>query len=34
MAEVLYAADLNKEAIQLYLNNGFKRVNTTKENWG
>lgn len=31
---ILYVADLNKEAIQLYLNNGFKCINTTKENWG
>lgn len=31
---ILYVADLNKEAIQLYLNNGFKCTNTTKENWG
>ncbi len=31
---ILYVADLNKEAIQLYLNNGFKCINTTKEIWG
>lgn len=30
----LFVADLNKEAIQLYLNNGFKCTNTTIENWG
>ena len=30
----LYVADLNNIAIQLYLNNGFKCTNTTKENWG
>lgn len=30
----LYVADLNKEAIQLYLNNGFKCTNTAIENWG
>lgn len=30
---ILYVADLNKKAIQLYLNNGFKCINTTKENW-
>lgn len=31
---ILFVADLNKEAIQLYLNNGFKCINTTIENWG
>lgn len=30
----LYVADLNSKAVQLYLNNGFKCTNTTKENWG
>ena len=30
----LYVADFNNKAIQLYLNNGFKCTNTTKENWG
>ena len=30
----LFVADLNKEAVQLYLNNGFKCINTTIENWG
>jgi ribosomal protein S18 acetylase RimI-like enzyme len=30
----LSVADLNKEAIQLYLINGFKHTNTTIENWG
>ncbi|MEG2288994.1 MAG: GNAT family N-acetyltransferase [Clostridium sp.] len=29
----LYVADLNNKAIQLYLNNGFKCIKTTKENW-
>ncbi|WP_246565896.1 GNAT family N-acetyltransferase [Tissierella carlieri] len=29
----LFVADLNKEAVQLYLNNGFKCINTTIENW-
>lgn len=29
----LYVADLNKKAIQLYLNNGFKCVNTVVDNW-
>ena len=29
----LYVADLNKEAINLYLKNGFKLTNTTIENW-
>ncbi len=29
----LYVADLNKEAIRLYLNYGFKCTNTSKENW-
>lgn len=29
----LSVADLNKEAIQLYLNNGFKCIDTTIENW-
>lgn len=30
----LFVADLNKEAIQLYSNNGFKCTNTTIDNWG
>ena len=30
----LFVADLNKEAVQLYLNNGFECINTTIENWG
>ncbi|WP_346931326.1 GNAT family N-acetyltransferase [Clostridium sp.] len=30
---ILYVLDLNKRAIQLYLNNGFKCTNTTIENW-
>lgn len=30
----LYVADLNKKAIQLYLNNGFKCTNTIVDNWG
>lgn len=29
----LYVADLNNKAIQMYLNNGFKCINTTKETW-
>lgn len=29
----LYVADLNKEAINLYINNGFKRTNTIIDNW-
>jgi ribosomal protein S18 acetylase RimI-like enzyme len=29
----LYVADLNKEAINLYLKNEFKLTNTTIENW-
>lgn len=31
---ILYVADINKEAVQLYLNNGFKITKTTKEHWG
>jgi len=30
---ILFVADLNKEAIQLYLNNGFKCTNTIIDNW-
>lgn len=30
---ILSVADLNKEAIQLYLNIGFQCTNTTIENW-
>lgn len=30
---VLCVADINKEAVQLYLKNGFKCVNTFTDNW-
>jgi len=30
---ILFVADLNKEATQLYLNNGFKCTNTIIDNW-
>jgi len=31
---ILYVADLNSKATELYLNNGFKCINTIKDDWG